>query len=44
MEDLASLEASKGSLTDGSNTPAPNPGDQTDPGDSGSIKAKADKA
>jgi hypothetical protein len=37
MEDLASLEASKGSLTDGANTPAPNPGDQTDPGDSGSI-------
>lgn len=39
MEDISSLEASKGSVTDGENldTPAqPNPGDEPDPGNPGS--------
>lgn len=40
MEDISSLEASKGTSTTGENVDAPpssNPGDQTDPGNSGSV-------
>lgn len=40
MEDLSSLEASKGFITDGENVPTPpavDPGTETDPGNAGSV-------